>query len=806
MIIKSYKCNRFAGIKDKNITFEDNLNVILGPNEAGKSTLVEGIYSVLFKSSKLGNRSIEDKEFKTRFMPIHSGDTIDGEVVLSDDSGEYTLSREWGENPFSKLVLPGAQIVKDEEVIREALKDVYRFGEATYSSIFFSKQMHIKEAIEKIVRNNETTGEVSSLLRKAIMELDGVSIDKLDQKICDEIDRLLKRWDVAQNYPENNKGISNPYKVGFGEVVESFYKKETIRKDIKEALKIEEDIEKIYKEMTETEDRLSEMKTQKEKMGKIEDDVMQRVQLEPNIAQLQRELGLLTKINFDWPRNEMKVTQLEEELSRLNQKLSTLEKDKALANKGAEKQALEKTIAKITELNTHAAEIEKQITETKVITAEDIAALEKEHRGMLTAEARMKAGKMFGKLHPFKEGLEIHVTKDLGDRELFVGETAFDADGYMKIEIENLFELELKSGDIDFNELRDQYKDCKGKLEIKLAGFEAGSIEAVKLMKERLDQLHRDLATIKNQTTNLLGEESLEGLMEKVKEIEGLGKTKSLNEIEIETKGLNDRKLDQLSEKRMLEKVLREWTEDYTSAEELLNRMIDKKILLKTLEEKLGKLAPMPQEYASADAFRRELAGLRNDYEEAQGRLSRLKQNYYEIEKSLPESTTEELAKVLEMEEQTFEKKLTKGKKLLKIQAAFEATRGEIDEASFTPVVKAFSTYLSQMTKDAYKVQGADHGFDFRIEHDDATTMPIALLSTGTYDSVALALRLAILENILAENKGFLILDDCLVDLDPTRKEMAVKIIQGFAENHQVIFTTCNPETARELGGNLVGV
>src|SRR5665648_293957 len=154
MIIKSYKCNRFAGIKDKSITFEDNLNVILGPNEAGKSTVVEGIYSVLFKSSKLGNKSIEDKEFKSRFMPIQSGDTIDGEVVISGGSGEYALSREWGENSFSKLITPGGQILKDEEGIRGALAAVMQFGEATYSSIFFSKQINIKDAIEKIVKNN----------------------------------------------------------------------------------------------------------------------------------------------------------------------------------------------------------------------------------------------------------------------------------------------------------------------------------------------------------------------------------------------------------------------------------------------------------------------------------------------------------------------------------------------------------------------------------------------------------------------------------------------------------------------------
>ena len=48
------------------------------------------------------------------------------------------------------------------------------------------------------------------------MELDGVSVDELGAKIDEELDRLLKRWDVERDCPENNRGINNPYKTGIG--------------------------------------------------------------------------------------------------------------------------------------------------------------------------------------------------------------------------------------------------------------------------------------------------------------------------------------------------------------------------------------------------------------------------------------------------------------------------------------------------------------------------------------------------------------------------------------------------------------
>jgi len=806
MIIKSYQCSRFAGIKDKNIQLEDHLNVILGPNEAGKSTVVEGIYSVLFKSAKLGNLTTQDKEFKSKFMPVQSGDTIDGSLVISSGAGEYRLSREWGESSFSKLITPGGQVIKDEGGILEELADVLLYGEATYSSIFFSKQSHIKEAIEAIIRNREATGEVSSLLRKAIMELDGVSIDGLDQKINEQLDALLKRWDLDKHYPENNKGINNPYKVGFGEVVDSFYQKETIRMALKEAQKAEGELEALYRDILETEAALGALKTKKETMGQVEDDVIKRAQIEPQLSELNNLFSLLSGINREWPRNEEKITQIEENLKGLKSTLATLDQDKALASKGAEKLAMEKTIAKIQGLQDRITEVETALQGMKPITGEDMAGLEKDYRGLLTAEAKMKAGKMFGTLSLLVSGAQLFVTRDLEERVPLGNGEGFEAEGYIKIELENQLTLELRSGDIDFNELRAHHKGFKVRLEGCLQRLGAGTVEEAKHAKEKQDDLSRNLVTLRGQIAELTLEESLEGLLEKVKEIEGLGMTKSLAEIEAETKEIQGLLNDKVLTKKLIESELEKWAAKYENPDALVNKMVEIKMQLNHLVEVLSKLADLPEGYASADSFRKELSDCRIAHEEAQGRLSSLRQKYFETEKNLPESTTEELMKLLEASEENFEKKLAKGKTLLKIKEAFEATRSQIDEASFNPVIKAFSGYLALMTKDAYQVKEIDKSFNFKLDKNGEATMPLELLSTGTYDSVALALRLALLESTLAENKGFLVLDDCLVDLDPTRKEMAVKLIQGFAKKHQVIFTTCSPETAKALGGNLVGI
>ena len=78
------------------------------------------------------------------------------------------------------------------------------------------------------------------------------------------------------------------------------------------------------------------------------------------------------------------------------------------------------------------------------------------------------------------------------------------------------------------------------------------------------------------------------------------------------------------------------------------------------------------------------------------------------------------------------------------------------------------------------------------------------LLSAGTTAGVALALRLAMCAYLLQGAGGFMIMDDPLVNFDPERKKAAAGVIQKFARTSQLIVTTCDPETARLLGGNLI--
>lgn len=804
MIIKRYSCNRFAGLKDIDLEFRDGLNVILGTNEAGKSTVVEGIHSVLFKSSKIGKKSREDLIFTEKFMPLPSGDSIDGELLLCCPDGDFCISKEWGSSPSSQLTMPDSGIIKSEDQIIEKLKELLLFGEETYSSVFFSKQATLKKAIEDIVSSKEATSEIGSLLRKAIMELDGISLDKLEERINKEIEELFRRWDIEKNYPENNKGINNPYKVGVGKILESYYKKESIRLDMEEANKAEEHFNKVSTSLKTSETKLQELRNLKASIEKFENDVTQRGILEPRLDRLQADMNIMKKISMEWPQSEEKLLQKNEVLAQLNEKLKVLNNEKTQAQKQFEREQLQRDIEKAEKYLEEVEKLSESIDKLVDISKEDIEELETSYNNMLKTEAMLKAGVIIGQLNLFNDSRDLVITKDLEQPLVLKKGESFKAEGYVRLRIDGLLEMELKSGDMDFNEIRPKYDDHRKRLENKLESLKVDSIEKAKLNKEKLDELKNLYKTTKRQLDELLGHATLEELKEGLAAFGDFSQIRDLANIERDIEHLSEKRTDIVSDIRVLETSLDKYREEYGDMDGLFNKIFDLGMTEREIKVNLDRLAPLPEEFNSAEEFRDRLSVIRDEYDKLQDSIGSLREEYFEAEKNLPASTYEEYEEEYQREEQVFNKRLERGRKLLRIKESFIRTKADMDEESFTPVVKAFSKYINILTKGNYKAKEIDNSFNIRLENQNKAIMPINLLSSGTYDSVALALRLSILEYVLGDNKGFLILDDCLVDLDPYRKEAAARLINEFAQNHQVIFTTCSPDTAQLLGGYLI--
>ena len=123
MIIRSVRLNPFGGISDREITLENGLNVIIGPNEVGKSTIYNGIQKALFTPSKLNKKDFE-KEIKNH-IPVGGGDTAKVEMQLLHNEKLYTLKKAWGGSKASELLLPDGSLISRRNYRRRKTEKSY---------------------------------------------------------------------------------------------------------------------------------------------------------------------------------------------------------------------------------------------------------------------------------------------------------------------------------------------------------------------------------------------------------------------------------------------------------------------------------------------------------------------------------------------------------------------------------------------------------------------------------------------------------------------------------------------------------
>lgn len=124
--------------------------------------------------------------------------------------------------------------------------------------------------------------------------------------------------------------------------------------------------------------------------------------------------------------------------------------------------------------------------------------------------------------------------------------------------------------------------------------------------------------------------------------------------------------------------------------------------------------------------------------------------------------------------------------------AELEAVLAE-DRAPSGPLVDAGS-YFRQLTCGHYLglVRGRDRKHELRATTSEGHSVAMHELSRGTQSQAALAMRLAILDELGKRGEVIpLILDDVLVDSDRDRANAAVKLLADWSAHRQTILMTC---------------
>ncbi len=195
MRINKLKINAYGKLKDKEINFENNINIIYGKNEAGKSTLLNFISNCFYGISK--NKKGKDISDFERYMPW-AGEDFSGKMEYELDNQEkFEIFRD-----FRK---------KNPKIFNEEMEDISKeFNiDKNKGNEFFYEQTKVDEALflSTVVVNQQGVKlekQQQNVLIQKIANLVGTgednvsfkrAMDRMDRRRLDEIgtDRSRER-------------------------------------------------------------------------------------------------------------------------------------------------------------------------------------------------------------------------------------------------------------------------------------------------------------------------------------------------------------------------------------------------------------------------------------------------------------------------------------------------------------------------------------------------------------------------------------------------------------------------------------
>lgn len=795
MKLTNISCDQFAGIRDRDIDFEEGINVVYGKNESGKSTIANLISSVLFQDSKMDGRI--DKEFKNKYFPADlkdndfSTDTIDGSIKFEIDNMEYKLSKEWGVDARCKLSTPNG-IIKTNKKIADTLKDVLPYGEGVYRDMLLSSQYNMDQVLETLMDpkiKSEAEKDILNAVSKAFVESDDITIDKIELKIDKKIKELGENWDLENNrpVPKQNKNCERRT-INIGSILQAYYDFEDREKERDDINKLEIDFDEAklnYKKV------LEEFNKSKEEYNAFIESAANLITLQSlkkEKTQLLENINIYKKAEEVWPSEIKKYEQakkLEEELN--NREVLNL-------------------YSRINDLDAKIAEYAKILGDKVAPKKDEIANVKAAFTNITRLENKL-CGMNLSATIEMLNGHNIEVKSERTGNSIQIDDENMQINEAVVIKIPGIMEMKLAPADVNVNQIKEEIFEYKKTKDTIFNKFVVNSVDDLEKLKDEIEDVQKSLEDARNKKENELVNTSYKDSQDILKIVDEIDKASvredELIRTDIETIcGKNNIKtyID------LKENDIKNYEKIYGDIEALRNKHLETKKIIQDIEKKMDEIN-IPEEYKTVNDPNK----YKNDLQVKMDKAETLKDNCFESKNKIEVKiqSIEENFSVDPIEAvEAAQNKLEKQKELLHhwnhIKEVFVRVKESVNDNPMEDIAHSFTKYLeiisdggiiSEFPKlDKLEVNIYSKNYDVKY----------SMLSEGTKETVSLAFRLAVLDHLFPTGGGIIVLDDPFTDMDLDRVEKSCKLVKECAKKHQVILLTCREEYIDMLGGNLI--
>lgn len=281
---------------------EEKLNVILGPNESGKSTLLRGITAILF--------GLKKDEWK-RYRSWGKAKNYIGELKFAVNENNYKITREFETNKvtfirqtkkgeistlFEGNASPQSR-TEEKEFYLSALKDVIGINNET---IFYNTNVVRQKLIEAEIGN-----EIQQIITGAV----GTNYKNILEKWRDRYFEYTKKsvWDDAAD-KRNDRKIESTEK----HLKELEAKKEKIIDNSIKSSEIEEEINRLESELTTKEEEYKKAKLNFETVKKYNELLEKYNLLKTRNRELSAEIERIKEINIELKNKEKNLEEFKD--------------------------------------------------------------------------------------------------------------------------------------------------------------------------------------------------------------------------------------------------------------------------------------------------------------------------------------------------------------------------------------------------------------------------------------------------------------------------------------------------------------
>jgi exonuclease SbcC len=801
LILETLQVASFGALVSVRLELEPEANVILGPNEAGKSTLFKALQHLLLTPVNLNKRSF--KELIQPLLPVGGGDTILASLRFRVEDQPYHLEKNWGASAAVELRLPDGARITEEAAIDARLRDLLPVSPGTLRTVLLTFQSGLATTMEELKKNKETVYSLSDLLHRSVLETDGVSVGRFRELLDQRCSQYLKHWDLERQQPERKRGADSRWSRERGTVLEAYYSLEDSDKHYEEVRETEVVFGKLTEQLEACTQELAEKEGNLRGIEKAVKDAEQRRVLEVKLENTELSVKDVQSDYENWTKGLLRSDALEKELPELQQSVQTLEQEKDRTQAYQQKQGLIERFERIQAKREQWNQAEARLSELLPLSRTQLEQLQHSVSEIKRLRASLNAGNLSLTFRAHK-AIDLVAGKDMeppAEQQLAKDE-ALTIEAAGKIEMHHQeWSLEVYSGKGEFKEIADQHEKAQSRLQQLLDELKVSSIQEAETASQSYEAQRGEMQTARTVYEQELGSDSFEALEQRYHNTSELPPSRELSQVLEELVRKQSRSQDIQTELENIQNNVDTMSIRYGDKETLFARIVELAATSKELNEKLSRLDPLPKGFADARSLIEYYNGLKEDVEALGREKIRLESDCRNAENSLPDESNEEAKRWREEAREHYHRQIQKAEILMRVKEAAAHLLEELDGGVYEPFTTLVSQYLATLTNNRYRNVPTGTSLPGAVVRRDGRSLPYALLSAGTQDLFALAMRLAMAEFFLGGTEGFLVLDDPLVDLDPDRQQRAAAILTEFSKKQQLVIFTCHPSHAQLLAG-----